>query len=90
MPRRSQISLKVPGAVLRAAVGVENHPGDVAAADRRRHGDRIAGELGGGMGVAERESHEAPAVEVHDCRQVDGALGGGDLFEVPDPLLIRR
>ena len=79
-----------PGAVLRAAVGVENHPGDVAAADRRRHADRIAGELGGGSGVAEREPHEAPAVEVHHRREVHGALIGEDLFEIPAPLLVRR
>ena len=90
MARRSQVSANASAVVLGAAVGVEDHAGDVAAADRCRHGDGVGGEGGGTMVVAESEPDEAPTVEVHHRGEVHGAFVGGDLFEVSAPFLVGR
>ena len=64
------------GGVLGALVGVEDHPGDSAAAGRGGHVDRRGGELGVGVGVGLRETEHAPAEQILDC----GNTGPSSVF----------
>ena len=75
--------------VLAALVGVEDHAGDVAAADRGGHAQRRLGQRRVVV-LAQREAGQTPRREVLDGGQVELAFVGGDLGQVPTPALVDR
>ncbi len=80
---------EVSGGVLGAFVGVEDHPAHVAASGGHGHLDGGQGQRGGGVSVRGGEPHDASAEQVDHRGEVHLALPRGDLFEVPDPALVR-
>ena len=66
------------GGVLRAAVGVEDHPSRVSSAGGHCHVDSGLGEFGSGIGVAEGGARHSPGEQVLDGGEVDGAFLGGN------------
>ena len=76
------------GAILRALVGVEDHPGHGAAAHRGGHVERVCGQLRGGVAVGLREAQHPPGEQVLDGGEEHRPLAGVDLLEVADPLLV--
>ena len=75
--------------VLAALVGVEDHAGDVAAAHRGGHAQRRLGQRRVVM-LAHGEARQPPRRQVQHGGQVELALVGGDLGQVPAPALIDR
>ncbi len=72
---------------LRTLVGVEDDPVHVASPNGSGHDQGPGGQLGVVMG-ADGEADEATGGQVLDGGQVELALLGGDLGQVPAPLLV--
>jgi len=68
---------------------MEDHAGDVAASHGGGHAQGGPGQ-GGVVVLTEREAGQTPRGEVLDGGQVQLALVGGDLGEVPTPPLVDR
>jgi hypothetical protein len=67
---------------------MEDHALDAATADRDGHTDRCSRQFGVVMD-AHGEPQAAPPVQVQHRREMQFALVGGDLGQVPDPARVR-
>ena len=88
-PSALQASGEHVAGVLAALVGVEHHAVDVAAAHRGGHAQRRPRHRGVVV-LTEREARHAPRREIQHGGEVELALVGGDLGQVPAPALIDR
>ena len=73
-PRRRHAAAKSSEVYWPALVGVEDHPGDVAASGGGGHVDRRGGELGGRVFVGGGVAQHAPRVQVLDCGEEHRSL----------------
>jgi hypothetical protein len=71
--------------VLAALVGVQDHPGDLAAAHRHRHREGAGGQLGVVV-LGQGEPDHPPGEDVQHRGQMQPALPGFDLGSVTEPL----
>jgi hypothetical protein len=84
--RRPQAARIEVRGVLAAAVGVQDHPGHLAAAHRHRHRQRPVSELRIVM-LGQGEPHHPPGAHIQHRGQVQRALTGGDLCSIALPFL---